>query len=132
MLPRALRAFFTGGPRSGKDETEEIRAAITDLARAIRVGDAAAADGLISPPTRRASGGSRRFAAAVAAEHPVLVTGGALTFAGVSEAGRQRLQSTVMPDAAGGLHLIDWQMVRDGDRWVVHAIQFRAAAEGSA
>ena len=124
----AILAVIAGGLGLGgarpADETTEIRATISDLVEAMRAGDAEAADRLISRQARRGSGGPARFAEAV---HPALVSGGELRFAGISESGRQRLQSALLTDPDGTLHFVDCQMVRAGDRWVVNAIQVRAA-----
>lgn len=131
----AMLAVVAGGLGLGgakpADETVEIRAVIAELVEAVRAGDARAADRLVSRQARKASGGPGRFASAAGAAHPALLDGGALQFAGVSEAGSQRLQSALITDAAGALHFVDWQMVRDrrDDRWVVNAIQLRAASE---
>ncbi|TPE49940.1 DUF4864 domain-containing protein [Amaricoccus solimangrovi] len=121
-----------GGGKAPPDETVEIRAVISDLVRAVRAGDARGADRLVSRQARRESGGPRTFARATLDAHPELRSDSAVQFAGIAESGRQRLQSALITDGAGALHFVDWQMVRDGDRWVVNAIQFRAATEARA
>ncbi|PZQ46841.1 MAG: hypothetical protein DI556_18925 [Rhodovulum sulfidophilum] len=132
----AILAVLAGGLGLGgakpADETAEIRSVIADLVEAVRAGDARAADRLVSRQARRGSGGPGKFAETVHAANPALRSGGALQFAGISEAGRQRLQSGLITDAAGALHFVDCQMVRDGDRWVVNAIRVRAATEAEA
>lgn len=129
----AVLAVLAGGLGIGgakpADETQQIRGVIAELLEAVRAGDARAADRLISRQARRGSGGPKQFARVTGAAHPALLSGGALKFAGVSEAGRQRLQSALITDESGGLHFVDCQMVRDGERWVVHRIQVRAASD---
>ncbi len=127
MLAVLAGSLGIGGAKPA-DETAEIRAAIADLVEAVRLGDAKAADRLISRQARRGSGGSARFIRDTGVAHPALVGGGELRFAGIAESGRQRLQSALITDpGTGALHFVDCQMVRDGDRWVVNAIQVRAA-----
>ena len=129
----AMVAVLAGGIGFGgakpADESRVIREVISELVEAVRAGDGAAADRLVSRHARRDSGGPGCFARVA---HPALVSGGALRFAGMSEAGRQRLQSALITDAAGALHFVDCQLVRDGERWVVNAIRIRAAGEGTA
>ena len=132
----AMIAVLAGGIGFGgakpADESQVIRAVISELVEAVRAGDGAAADRLVSRHARRGSGGPGCFARVAQTAHPALVSGGALRFAGMSEAGRQRLQSALITDAAGALHFVDCQLVRDAERWVVNAIHIRAASEGAA
>jgi hypothetical protein len=129
----AMIAVMAGGLGLGgakpTDESQEIRAVIVDFVAAVRAGDAKGADRLASRQARRGSGGPGRLVRVARDENPALLSGGALQFAGISEDGRQRLQSALMSDAAGTLHFVDCQMVRDRDRWVVNAIRVHAAAE---
>lgn len=131
----AIVAVLAGGLGLGgakaADESQVIRAVISELVEAVRAGDAETADRLVSHQARRGSGGPGRFALVARSAHPALLSGGALQFAGISEAGRQRLQSAFLVDPAGALHFVDCQLVREGERWVVNAIHISAASEGA-
>jgi hypothetical protein len=128
MIAVLAGSIGVGGAKPA-DESQVIRGVISELVEAVRAGDGPAADRLVSRQARRGSGGPGRFARSA---HPALLSGGALRFAGISEAGRQRLQSALITDAEGVMHFVDCQLVRDGERWVVNAIHVRAAREGVA
>lgn len=106
----------------------DIQAVIREQVDAFRADDFDAAFGYASPAIRGVFGSSRNFAAMVRGGYPMVYRAGEVTFLELRPAAEGWAQRVLVRDAAGRLHLLEYEMVEGQDGWKINGVRLLTAA----
>ena len=118
MLAAGLGAAAWAG-----DEDAAIRAVISEQIAALEADDFARAFGFASPGIQAMFGTPERFGAMVREGYPMVWHPGAVRFADLETQDGRRLQRVLVTDAAGALHLLEYEMVPGDGGWRIDGVR---------
>lgn len=111
-----------------QDSGAEIRAVISDQIAAFEADDFEAAFGFASPNIRRMFGTSEVFGQMVRNGYPMVWRPADVRFSGLASRNGRPVQSVLVTDQAGALHVLDYEMVPGADGWQINGVWLREAS----
>lgn len=117
-------ALFWLMPASAQETPAEggIRAVIEAQMQAFRSGDTGAAFAHASPMIQGMFGGVDGFGRMVSGQYPMIWQPGDVRFLGLRSEGGRPMQRIMLKDAAGALHLFDYEMTEIGGIWRINGV----------
>jgi hypothetical protein len=125
ILVLALLLSGLGPGVRAQDETAAIRAVISEQMAALRADDFATAFGFASPAIRRMFGSPERFGAMVRKGYPMVWRPADVRFAPLTERDGRKVQSVLVTDQAGALHVLEYEMVPLDGAWRINGVRLR-------
>ncbi len=111
---------------------EAIRSAITNQIEAMEADDFEAAFAYASPAIRRAIRSTAAFRRMVVRGYPMVWKPARVRFAGIEERGGEAVQSVIVIDRQGALHVLDYAMVPGEDGWRINGVTVRRSGDAGA
>ena len=110
------------------------RADIPDVIRgqiaAFEASDVTTAFGFASPTIRGMFGSAERFGRMVETGYPMVWRPAEVQFLDQREEFGLLVQRVLIQDAAGALHVLEYQMVPSGESWLVNGVRFAPTGAG--
>ncbi|MDX8351694.1 DUF4864 domain-containing protein [Cognatiyoonia sp. IB215182] len=124
---RRIFAFFTGlwllvTPAMAQD-ADAIEGVIGNQLQAFNDRDVAAAWQYASPNIKRLFGNPGNFGMMVQQGYPMVWDNADVRFLELREVSGRLWQKIMIRDAAGGLHVLDYQMVETSEGWQINGVQ---------
>ncbi|MDX8347080.1 DUF4864 domain-containing protein [Cognatiyoonia sp. IB215446] len=124
---RRIFAFFTGlwllvTPAMAQD-ADAIEGVIGSQLQAFNDRDVAAAWQYASPNIKRLFGNPGNFGMMVQQGYPMVWDNADVRFLELREVSGRLWQKIMIRDAAGGLHVLDYQMVETSEGWQINGVQ---------
>lgn len=123
LSPSALRAQSPGA---------DIRAVIEQQIEAFRIDDFETAFTFASPSIRRLFGSSARFGEMVQNGYPMVWRPADVRFSTLATRDGRTVQSVVVRDRSGVLHVLDYEMVTGKDGWRINGVMLRRPGDAGA
>ncbi|CAN5734295.1 hypothetical protein BH23PSE1_BH23PSE1_09990 [soil metagenome] len=131
----ALAALLLAAPatqsRAGSDASA-IRQIISDQIAALGEEDFETAFSYASPGIRSIFGDAERFARMVRGGFAMVLRPSAIRFAALEERGEEMMQSVLVTDENGALHVLDYHMQPSGQGWLINGVTIRRPPESGA
>lgn len=137
FLIAVVAALVLGSPSAqaqdnGTPGSNGIEATIGAQIEAFRADDFATAFTFASPNIQGLFGTSERFGLMVRKGYPMVWRPDDVQFLELREIGGALWQKVLIRDMAGGLHVLDYQMIRTDDGWKIDGVQLLPAPGMSA
>lgn len=123
----AVAAFLATAPAAADDVA--IRQVIGEQLSAFEVDDFDAAFEHASPAIRHIFGTPERFGRMVEQGYPMVHRPAAYRFLDARETGGFTFQRVMITDATGRLHLLEYQMVETGGRYLINGVRILRGAD---
>ena len=123
LLLAAVLAAVLGVAARAQDAADAIRRVISDQIAAFEADDFATAFTFASPGIQHMFGSADRFGQMVRQGYPMVWHPGGVRFAGLTEEGGRTLQRVFVTDAAGALHLLEYEMVPGEGGWRIDGVR---------
>jgi hypothetical protein len=114
-------------PASAQDAAAEIREIISGQIEAFKADDFETAFSFASPGIKRMFGSSDRFGQMVRSGYPMVWRPARVRFTALTVRDGRQVQSVLVTDQAGALHVLDYEMVPAGDGWQINGVWLREA-----
>jgi len=111
-----------------QDAGAEIRGVISDQIDAFRADDFETAFTFASPAIKRLFGTPERFGQMVRSGYPMVWRPTDVRFTDLSIRNGRRVQSVLVTDEAGTLHVLDYEMVPGDEGWRINGVRLREAS----
>lgn len=121
VLAAVLLVLGAGAGRA--DDAGEIAAAIGDQMAAFAERDLPRAFDHASPAIRGVFGDPANFGRMVERGYPMVWDNAETRFLGLREVDGRLWQRVTVTDAAGRVHVLDYQMIETADGWLVNAVE---------
>jgi hypothetical protein len=115
-----------------QDAPAAIRAVISGQIAAFRADDFAAAFGFASPAIREMFGSPERFGQMVREGYPMVLRPSDVRFAALDDRDGRKVQSVLLTDQAGALHVLEYEMVPFEGGWRINGVRLRKAGDSGA
>jgi len=124
LLLAAAVALAAAAPaaRAADDDAPAIRGVIQAQVDAFLRRDAATAFGYASPMIRGMFGTPDNFGLMVRQGYPMIWAPSRVEFLGLREVGGRPYQRVLFRDAAGAIHLFDYEMVEGPEGWKINGV----------
>jgi hypothetical protein len=126
LIALMLVSGLGGASAWAQDATSDIRAVISDQIAAFQADDFETAFGFASPMIRQMFGSPSRFGAMVRSGYPMVWRPVDLRFSALAERDGRKVQSVVVTDRAGALHVLDYEMIEGDDGWRINGVRLRS------
>ena len=110
----------------------EIREVISDQIAAFKADDFATAFTYASPSIKRLFGSPGRFGQMVRSGYPMVWRPADVRFTELKTRNGRQVQSVLVTDRAGALHVLDYEMVPGEDGWRINGVRVRKAGGAGA
>jgi hypothetical protein len=129
-----LAVLLSGLGLAGRaeDPSAAIRAVISEQIAALQADDFATAFGFASPEIRKMFGSPARFGAMVREGYPMVWRPADVRFSGLDDRDGRKVQSVVVTDQAGALHVLEYEMVPLDGGWRINGVRLRHAGDSGA
>lgn len=117
-------ALSLAGPVSGQGADDEIRSVIDSQIEAFRADDFATAFEYASPMIQGMFGTADNFGRMVRQGYPMVWRPADVRFGGLSEREGRMVQSVVVTDEAGRIHLLEYDMIPSESSWEINGVRF--------
>ena len=117
-----MLSIFALPALSQGDLDRDVEATIGAQIEALRADDFATAFTFASPGIQGIFGTSERFGAMVQQGYPMVWRPSEVRYLDLESRGGQLFQQVLIRDAAGALHLLEYQMVRVDEAWCVNGV----------
>jgi len=111
---------------------EAIESVISAQIEAFLADDFETAFTYASPAIRNVFETPERFGRMVRQGYPMVWRPAELEFLSVEQRERGLWQNVLIRDGEGALHVLEYQMVQEGGRWLINAVRVRKAPAGAA
>lgn len=128
----ALFATSVGTQTLAQSEDQDIRSVINSQLSAFQADDFGTAFTFASPMIQSMFGTPERFGMMVREGYPMVWRPGKVEFAGLAERGGRKVQTVMVTDQAGRLHLLDYEMIETSDGWQINGVWLRKPAGAGA
>lgn len=112
-------------------QSAEIEANIAAQIQAFRVDDFASAFTFASPNIQRLFGNPDNFGTMVRNGYPMVWRPADVRFLELREVAGSLWQKVMITDASGQVHILDYQMIPQGDDWKINGVQLLGRADPS-
>lgn len=121
-------------PGSAQAQTSEdaIRAVISDQIAALRADDFETAFSFASPNIQGMFGDPERFGQMVRDGYPMVWRPADIRFSLLQERNGETVQSVVVTDEAGALHVLDYHMLEVEGGWQINGVTIRRPSDAGA
>lgn len=128
-LAFALSMFIALLPQHAvaQDAGVEIRGVISDQIAAFKADDFEMAFTFASPGIKRLFGSPGRFGQMVRSGFPMVWRPAGVRFTDLSVRDGRQVQSVIVTDQAGTLHVLDYEMVPGQEGWLINGVWVREA-----
>lgn len=123
LAPIVLALLLAGGAPAAAQERAGITDTIQSQIDAFRVDDFAQAFTYASPNIQGMFGNSERFGMMVRNGYPMVWRPAEVQYLELEDRGGLLYQKVMIRDGQGGLHLLEYQMVRNGGDWRINGVQ---------
>ena len=130
VLMMALCLVF-GLHGSVQAQDEDIRGTISAQIEAFRADDFARAFTFASPNIRTLFGTPENFGGMVRSGYPMVWRPTEVEYLDLRERGGQLWQKVMITDAAGQVHILDYQMIETKNGWKINGVQLLKSAEAN-
>ncbi|MEO1551371.1 MAG: DUF4864 domain-containing protein [Pseudomonadota bacterium] len=120
-----LAGLLVAGQVWAQSVSDDIQGVISAQVEAFQVDDYATAFTYASPNIKRIFGSAERFGQMVANGYPMVHRPSSVDFARLEERAGRQYQSVIFRDQAGGLHLLEYEMVPGNDGWVINGVSIK-------
>jgi len=127
VLALAVAAALVPAARA-QDAGSEIRGVISDQIDAFRADDFETAFSFASPAIRRLFGTPERFGQMVRSGYPMVWRPADVRFTDLGTRNGRRVQSVLVTDETGTLHVLDYEMVPGDEGWRINGVRLREAS----
>ncbi|MEO0386463.1 MAG: DUF4864 domain-containing protein [Pseudomonadota bacterium] len=103
----------------------DIRSVISSQFSAFQADDFGMAFTFASPMIKSMFGTPERFGLMVREGYPMVWRPANVEFAGLEERGGRMVQTVMVTDQAGRLHLLDYEMIETADGWQINGVRLR-------
>ncbi|HEY9039880.1 MAG TPA: DUF4864 domain-containing protein [Roseovarius sp.] len=131
ILMACVMAGLAFAPMARAQE-EPIRAVISAQIEAFVADDFDTAFTYASPTIQRIFGSAQNFGAMVKSGYPMVWRPGEVKFLALEQRGGLLWQDVLVRDAQGALHILEYQMQRDGAGWKINGVKIRKGTAGTA
>jgi hypothetical protein len=119
-----LLSAVVATPLSAQEGREQaIQSLINDQIAALQTDDFSTAFSFASPMIQRLFGNSENFGAMVRQGYPMVYRPKSVRMLGVREDGGLVWQRVMVTDRAGATHLLDYQLIKTPEGWLINAVQ---------
>jgi hypothetical protein len=119
-----LLSAVVAAPLSAQEGREQaIQSLINDQIAALQADDFSTAFSFASPMIQRLFGNSENFGAMVRQGYPMVYRPKSVRMLGVREDGGLVWQRVMVTDRAGATHLLDYQLIKTPEGWLINAVQ---------
>jgi hypothetical protein len=125
-------ALFLADPADAQGADDAIRKVISDQISALRADDFAAAFTFASPGIKRLFQSPERFGAMVREGYPMVWRPADVRFAKLGERDGRTVQSVVVTDESGALHVLDYEMIESERGWAINGVRVRQPNDAGA
>lgn len=125
LIVAALVSGLGAASARAQDATAEIRAVISDQIAAFRADDVATAFGFASPSIRQMFGTPENFGQMVRSGYPMVWRPADVRFSALVERDGRKVQSVMVTDGAGALHILDYEMIEGDSGWRINGVRLR-------
>ncbi len=132
LVALTLVTAIAWSPARSQDAAAAIRGVISDQIAAFRADDFETAFGFASPAIRRMFGAPDRFGEMVRRGYPMVWRPADVRFSTLAERDGALIQSVLVTDRAGTLHILDYEMIRGEDGWRINGVWLRPPAGAGA
>lgn len=129
MLTTALMVLALALPAKANEAIEKV---ISDQIAAFLADDVETAFSYASPMIKDIFGTPERFGQMVEQGYPMVWRPSDVEFLSTERRGGELWQNVMVRDAGGALYILEYQMVPNGDGWLINAVRVREANEGTA
>lgn len=120
------------GAARAQDAGADIQAVISGQIEAFKVDDFETAFSFASPSIKRMFGDPDRFGAMVQSGYPMVWRPAEVRFSGLETTGGRTIQSVVVTDSAGALHVLDYEMIPADSGWQINGVTLRRTGDAGA
>jgi hypothetical protein len=124
LLAAAL-ALAAAGPSRAQEADAAIRGVISSQIEAFKADDFDMAFTFASPAIKRLFGNPERFGQMVQSGYPMVWRPAEVRFSGLATREGRTIQSVVVTDRDGALHVLDYEMVEGPDGWRINGVTLR-------
>ncbi len=121
----ALFTASVAGAARAQSPADGIQDVISDQISAFEIDDFATAFTFASPMIKSLFGTPERFGVMVREGYPMVWRPSKVEFAGLSERGGRMVQTVLVTDQSGRLHLLDYEMIQTPDGWQINGVTLR-------
>lgn len=133
LVPALLVSLFWAvAPVRAQDAGAEIRSVISQQIDAFRADDFGAAFDFASPNIRGMFGTPEVFGRMVREGYPMVWRPADVRFSGLRVQDGRQVQGVVVTDAAGRLHVLDYEMIEGDDGWRINGVRLRDPGDAGA
>ncbi|MEM9267354.1 MAG: DUF4864 domain-containing protein [Pseudomonadota bacterium] len=125
MILTTLMALVLAGQVWAQSVADDIQGVISAQVEAFQADDYATAFTYASPNIKRIFGSPERFGQMVANGYPMVHRPSSVDFARLEERAGRQYQSVLFKDQAGGLHLLEYEMVPGASGWVINGVSIK-------
>lgn len=125
-------AGAVAGPLRAQSPETDIRSVIERQIEAFRADDFETAFTFASPMIRRLFGTPSRFGEMVQNGYPMVWRPADVRFSGLVTRDGRTIQSVVVTDGNGALHVLDYDMIPGQDGWRVNGVRLRRPGDAGA
>ncbi|WP_050522961.1 DUF4864 domain-containing protein [Pseudorhodobacter wandonensis] len=119
-----LLSAVVAAPLSAQESRDQaIQSLINDQIAALQADDFTTAFSFASPTIQGLFGNSENFGAMVRQGYPMVYRPKSVRMLGVREDGGLVWQRVMVTDRAGATHLLDYQLVKTPEGWLINAVQ---------
>jgi hypothetical protein len=119
-----LLSAVVAAPLSAQESRDQaIQSLINDQIAALQADDFSTAFSFASPTIQGLFGNSENFGAMVRQGYPMVYRPKSVRMLGVREDGGLVWQRVMVTDRAGATHLLDYQLVKTPEGWLINAVQ---------
>jgi hypothetical protein len=131
MVTVLLLGLAPGAPRA-QDAGAAIQGVIARQIEAFKVDDFVTAFSFASPSIKRLFGDPDRFGQMVRNGYPMVWRPAEVRFSGLETRDGRTVQSVVVTDAAGAIHVLDYEMIAGDDGWRINGVTLRRTGDAGA
>ncbi len=121
----ALFTVSVAGAARAQSPADGIQDVISDQISAFEIDDFATAFTFASPMIKSLFGTPERFGVMVREGYPMVWRPSKVEFAGLAERGGRMVQTVLVTDQSGRLHLLDYEMIQTPDGWQINGVTLR-------
>jgi hypothetical protein len=132
VFPVLLAAALAAGSARAQDAGDAIRDVIARQMEAFKADDFVTAFTFASPGIQAMFGSPDRFGEMVQNGYPMVWRPADVRFSGIDTREGQTVQSVVVTDQSGAVHVLDYFMISEDGAWRINGVMLRRPADAGA
>lgn len=127
LVLAAVAVLALAPPARAQEPSADIRAVISDQIAAFKADDFETAFGFASPTIKRMFGNPETFGQMVRSGYPMVWRPAQVQFTALATRNGRQVQSVLVTDQAGALHVLDYEMIPAEGGWQINGVWIREA-----